>query len=389
MTAIETEIDSLCTERESTRTGRLLLAVAIRDERVRPRLVEAIDSLRQSRKTLDQWGFEESEFADFSTLKSLADGLRGAFADTPDLYAVVVSDMLADQGKLDPTAKGLLEPFGQKPVVTMAVTSDGRRVPDIDRVIKPSADGVELADAFGLIAARLLYIGPTTEHSFRNRFHVRRIDDEYELAKYYKLRHRVYSVMGYMSERKEAVASGLEIDGCDCRAIHLGAFEQCEGYQELAGTARLLLANAGETHWAAWTRRLLRADRPLAVLVRNEALQLRLPVFQSQHLNDELQDALMHNLLCAELSRVIVAPEYRGAGLARTLVEAAISEARNAGVHRLYLECLRLHETLYSKFGFQTMPGTGEQVIGVNKSMIAMVKELADVGEGGSAAGTG
>lgn len=57
------------------------------------------------------------------------------------------------------------------------------------------------------------------------------------------------------------------------------------------------------------------------------------------------------------LRSVAVAPEWRGQGLGRRLVQAALDQARLAGVHQIYL----LTETapaFFSRLGFRPVPRT-------------------------------
>ncbi|MCG8586925.1 MAG: GNAT family N-acetyltransferase [Pirellulales bacterium] len=327
---------------------------------------------------LTMWGGDEFEVehAEFRSLAALSEALTKHFAAESRQFAIVISDLLLDEGEFKEDAKESIDPHLHCPLVTIAISPDRRPVADIDFVVSNSANRDELAEALSLLADRLRYLVAPIKGDYQNPFDIRPIDDEYELAKYYRLRHKVYRTMGYLNVKKASVSSKLEIDGCDANAIHLGAFEKCGGFQRLVGTARILLAQSDETHWADWTRSLLKSDRTLRVIVRNESIPLGLPVFQSQALNDELQESLERELLCAELSRVIVEHPYRGAGLSRRLVKTAIKEAEKARVDRLYLECLRLHEPVYRKYGFRTIPGKYGQVIGVSKSMIAMRLDL-------------
>jgi predicted GNAT family N-acyltransferase len=229
------------------------------------------------------------------------------------------------------------------------------------------------------VASRLVYLMRPAPRSFPNPIRVRRINDELELVEYYRLRHRVYEMMGYISNQKECVPSRMEIDGCDPTSLHLGAYEQLNGYCALAGTARVVFMNGDDSlstvNGFRWTNHLLENDPRLKVLVQREQLPNGLPVFQSQNLNEHLHEAIRDRLHCAELSRVIVHPDYRGAQLSTKLVEHAISEAQQNKVDRLYLECLDVHESLYAKHGFQTIPNTRGLVVGVGRNMIAMVRD--------------
>jgi N-acetylglutamate synthase-like GNAT family acetyltransferase len=53
-----------------------------------------------------------------------------------------------------------------------------------------------------------------------------------------------------------------------------------------------------------------------------------------------------------ELASIAVAPEYRGQGLARAIIEHLLKSSPRP----LYLTCRTKLEPLYEKFGFQTIP---------------------------------
>ncbi|MDI1281661.1 MAG: putative acetyltransferase [Brevundimonas sp.] len=60
-----------------------------------------------------------------------------------------------------------------------------------------------------------------------------------------------------------------------------------------------------------------------------------------------------------EVAKMTVAPEARGLGLARRLLEACEAQARTVGAHRLYLETsstLAPARALYDRFGFTPLP---------------------------------
>lgn len=361
-------------------TGQLLIAVCLKAGPKSEQFLRDLESICNDPETLIPGSYESVRVENYAKLEQLAAALDNHFQDPAGKYAVVVSDKLARSGQFANRAKELIDPHFHNPLVTLAVTSTAKHVPDIDRVVAPSADRDDLADALGLLSQRLQYIGPPCKHQFEHPFRVRPIPDEFELWRYYRLRQRVYRIMGYVSEEKERVRAQLEIDGCDVNAIHLGAFELCEGHHNLVGTARILLSNGRETRWAEWTRHLLKFEKRLRAIVEKENLPLGLPVFQSQQLNSHLQESMEKELLCAELSRVIVTSNYRGAGLSRMLVQNAIDVAAQNGVDRLYLECLRLHEPMYAKYGFESISGTGAEVIGVGRSMAAMMLSLTPAG---------
>ena len=153
-----------------------------------------------------------------------------------------------------------------------------------------------------------------------------------------------------------------------------------DGRETLVGTARVVIASsaAPQKHanllslYKQWVEKLAAGDPVLNKAVANQVLELELPIFHSQNLSGIFRKSVQDDEVCGELSRVIVAEDYRGAGLSRQLVEFALAEAGRAGIQRLFLECLEVHQELYGKFGFQRLPGATGTVIGVNKTMLAM-----------------
>lgn len=360
--------------------GQLLIAVCLKTGPQSERFLRDINSIINDPDISISKSFDQVHVENFAKLEQLAAAVDAHFQDPDGKYAVVISDKLVRAGQFTSKAKELIDPHFHNPLVTMAVTSNKGHVTDIDQILPIDSDFDAIADGLELLSQRLQYIGPPEKREFNHQFRIRPIPDEFSLWRYYRLRQRVYRVMGYISDAKERIQAKMEIDGCDVNAIHLGAFELCDGHHELVGTARVLLSNGLETRWSEWTRQLLDSDKRLKAIVDKETLQLGLPVFQSQSLNSHLQESMEKELLCAELSRVIVTNRYRGAGLSRMLIENAIDVASQNGVDRLYLECLKLHEPMYAKYGFETILGSGAQVIGVGRSMVAMMRSLTPAG---------
>ena len=356
----------------------LLLAVAIRDREVRQTFLDQLQQLGGAGELASRLKCSAVQIEALDGAK-LHDDVQAAenavsefYAAQPSAWAILVSDSLADQGKPSEAALHLADLFAGKLFGTIGVSSRGARVAEIDRMLRRGAAAEQIGQALDLVAARLAYISPPPRQERKIEFQIRRIRDEFELKKCFCLRHRIYSIMGYLEDRKERVPSRMEIDACDETAMHFGAFHRDQGYEILAGMFRLVLADQPTTLFSGWTLKLLDADRQLRSLVGSESYPLRLPVFQSQQLDEQLQESIEKQLQCAELSRVIVADDYRGLGLSSLLVKRALQEACNQQVHRLYLECLRQHEALYAKLGFQTIPGKAGRVLSVNRTMITM-----------------
>jgi len=302
--------------------------------------------------------------------------------------ALLISDLLAElvgtfpDQEARPTswAMEVLDEFENLLLGTVAVMDQARRVPDIDRVLWQNFDAQALLNMVSLVADKLTYIARPDPCAAGVRIGpvvVRPIKDKMELQTYFLLRHRVYRIMGYLEQRVESAPSGMEIDSCDTRALHVGAFLKEGISQKLIGTARVVGFDALDDRYDQWTRSLIKTDPVL-----NTRLDLYdpmgLPIFQSMKLNEKMTEVLTQGQNCGELSRVIVAEDYRGMGLSELLVWFTVLQAINKGMNLLMLECLPVHERIYAKFGFQRMKGVKGRVIGVDKTMIAM--ELSQLG---------
>jgi len=58
--------------------------------------------------------------------------------------------------------------------------------------------------------------------------------------------------------------------------------------------------------------------------------------------------------------------------LSQRLCELAVSTAKSAGVHKLFLECLPIHQDVYRKVGFETFEELHGKVYGIDKTMTVM-----------------
>lgn len=100
-----------------------------------------------------------------------------------------------------------------------------------------------LTRAMILLIGRLEYLtAPTAPEFDPDSIILRplRTDNEREFRDYFRLRHSVYSQMGYLDEATEASPSKLEMDETDTHSIHLGAFCQSRCSKLLIGSARVV-----------------------------------------------------------------------------------------------------------------------------------------------------
>jgi predicted GNAT family N-acyltransferase len=305
--------------------------------------------------------------------------LRNYFQDTPHPMAILISDWLVpsnlDDG-LDNLARTCLTEFGDKPFGTIAILPQVRRVTDIDRTISPDCAEEGFQTTLGLVIDRLIYLArPSRLRQLDlNAITVRslRTTNETEFRSYFLLRHRIYTVMGYLARDVEDSRSKLEVNEADVHAIHVGAFLRDGSQETLVGAARVVTNNEADEQLQKMFEAIV-GDDPIAKQNLDTPYQLGLPIFHTHTaMNTIIREVCTRNQSCGELSRVIVAPEFRGNGVSRKLIAEALRKSIAKGADRLFLECLKVHETLYERHGFQRIVGVAGPVVDVGRTMIAM-----------------
>ncbi len=365
----------------------LKVIIYIQCDATRNRCLQQLGELQAGTQLATQLARYALEWVKCNNEEEVVATLRAHFGASPSNAALLLSDQLVETFGQFPEERyvlkswlkaNVLDEFEGRLLGTVAIMPRNVRVPDIDRVLWKTFDATALLEVLSLLASKLTYLAPPERSAASvglGPVVVRPITRKEELVDYFKLRHRIYRVMGYLEPRVDLASSKMEIDEGDTHALHFGAFVR-EGVRDrLVGTARVVCLELEEDENARWTRSLAKADTALGWSTGLH-LQLRLPIFQSMiGLDDRLIQVLTEEQNCGELSRVIVAEDYRGLGLSELLVWFALLQADRKKVNRLLLECLPVHERLYRKFGFQVLPGVQGQVTGVGKTMIAMELE--------------
>jgi predicted GNAT family N-acyltransferase len=318
------------------------------------------------------------------SLEAAAQDIHSIYAASETAAVVLFSDLLVEDGEPTSATREMMDAHENKPLATIACTDDGRRVPEVHRTVRRGASDEELHQTLQFSLSYLRYVSRPTASRKKIKLRIRRLRTVSELRDYYALRYRIYHIMGYLEHDVERAPSHLEIDACDACSLHLGAFDVMAGYNILAGTARLVIGSSDAQqllrgNLARYTDILIKSDPVIRNSIYDKVLPLMLPVFQSQELNDELTSAMIHEWSCGELSRVIVDEAYRGAGISESLVNAALELARQYRLHKVYLECLKMHVPLYQSLGFEVIAGKRGRVAGVSKTMIPMQRMLSEV----------
>jgi predicted GNAT family N-acyltransferase len=181
---------------------------------------------------------------------------------------------------------------------------------------------------------------------------VRVLANDAELVASFRLRHAVYSALGYVTPS----ATSLEIDEYDCHAIPFGSFDE---HGRLVGTLRLIRGSV-QPHQAAAVTRVLVEHGDRALIAR--ALRPRkhpLPAIVSARIAQQIAAFNTAGYPVCELSRTIVHPEHRGRGLSRGLLELGLAWASCDGPVVLVGACLPEHVPMYARYGYHALPEVG------------------------------
>jgi predicted GNAT family N-acyltransferase len=274
--------------------------------------------------------------------------------------------------------RDLRDHFASQTYVSVALRCIPRRMPDVDLVIEPYPRPQDWLTGFHLLVKRLNYFIPPRKDALPPlpaSSRIRPLDNYDEFCEALKLRRQVYEIMGYLEERFVATTSKLELCWHDSLSLHYGCFVPFRGREILAGTCRLILTKPQPGDVGDWCQRLRRTSGKLDRLVKDEQelmATFRLPIFHTMNLNHEMRAEGESEYPWAELSRVIVGPQWRGYGISSRLIEHALEHAdRAVKVECSLLECLEIHQKMYEKYGFSVLGLRGE-VAGVGKTMIGM-----------------
>jgi GNAT superfamily N-acetyltransferase len=365
----------------------LKLVFCIRDQDMRQRCLKLAPAFKAAGKLAAQLPNYKCELQFCDTRQEAIDYLRKHLAQescAAILLFEIASDPFARNRGTDCGSYRWAEELRSEMATncaTIAIMRSPERLQNVDRVVAATATREELLNTIKLITEKLSYIASPEKRTLTPPPEIRIIRKQHELLEYFKLRHRIYTIMGYLEGRIENAPSRMEINWCDTISIHIGAYDQTRNRPELlAGTARVVVGTAADaTHRPAiladYNQKvsdLASRDPVLEHSLSGGVLPFQLPIFHSQSMKTIFRESVRRNQICGELSRVIVGEDYRGIGLSRRLVEFALGEAARVGVTRMFLECLDIHEGLYNQMGFARIKGTSGIVIGVNQTMIAM-----------------
>lgn len=170
----------------------------------------------------------------------------------------------------------------------------------------------------------------------------------------YRLRYEVYGELGYLRHLNTA---RLEIDEYDAMSVPFGAFDSETG--ELIGTLRLITLER-LPDYAALLRRIITetGDPELAKQALRDRPHL-LPSIISTDIVHQIDAFNTEGYVIGELSRCIVRPGRRGAGVSRALMEFGLAHAAQYEPMLIVGACLPAHVAMYARYGYQKLPQTG------------------------------
>lgn len=289
------------------------------------------------------------------------------------------------------------------------VAAKARRITDLDGVVDSRSDPTTaLAAAIRRAALGLWLKSPPPRdpaHRPPTIAKIRVVRSLSELRDCLRLRHLVYSALGYLDDYTVNHQAGLELDRYDDQSLHLGAFSQATG--EVIGTLRLVLpaapavprrglasspapesveltslpsAKALVRIQGQWMARLAEDDREFFDRLRTDNPQVPFPVMDNTDFGALWREFLVrYNILrTAEISRVVVAPAHRGTGVSAVLMRAAIAIAPDLGLEHLLLECIPTHVDMYRKYGFEALPRCHSRARGLDQVAVGMKLDLEE-----------
>ncbi len=213
--------------------------------------------------------------------------------------------------------------------------------------------------------------------SLRPRVTIVNLQSEEELDAYFSLRHQVWTELNYLAPAQASGKTRWEVDYTDRVSFPIGVLLS-DGNGEMVGCARLVMGYGHENHMTIPVIMKLIKERDDAKLRDNfeypEHLTHPFDLLKSfREFNAYYQRLVKNNVPKAEISRVIVLPEWRRKFVGEMLVDTLVAKARMMGIRVLFLACLERHAPFYERCGFDVIQGLScESFAGVNVPAVAM-----------------
>ncbi len=213
---------------------------------------------------------------------------------------------------------------------------------------------------------------------FRKIIKIRKLQSEDDFSQYFKLRYKVWTEMGYLTAQKQCTKSQFELDYTDRTALPIGIFNQ---NQELIASARLVFPAGRESYHVSLIKKIIAAIGDEKLIGNFNYPKILKHPFDLLEcfcgFNDYFARLVRKSIRNAEVSRVIVAPEYRHSGLGEVLVDSLISMARQEKLQLIFLACKKDHQGFYEQCGFKIVEGVeSDRFADIGQHSIAMSYEL-------------
>ena len=232
---------------------------------------------------------------------------------------------------------------------------------------------VTKGDPFGALKKRVLKL------SIARRFQIRELEGKDDFRAYFALRYKTWKGLGYLLPEHDCAKSQWELDYLDRDSVPIGAFLD-DG--ELVGCTRLVSQFGRESDDIDLIEELIEEVDSQQL---RDSFSRRMFLHQSFDVLEAFEDfhefyrpIARNEVKTAEVSRVIVNPDYRKQGLGEGIVDSAVALARSRSFEILFLACHEKHESFYERCGFRRIPGISapEFSAGVKVPCIAMVHQL-------------
>jgi GNAT superfamily N-acetyltransferase len=212
----------------------------------------------------------------------------------------------------------------------------------------------------------------------RNKVTIRELNTQDDFIQYFSLRYKIWHDMGYLPSQSDCADIGLEINYSDRTSYPIGAFTPAG---KLIGCTRLVFPLGHDSHHLPLISELVAAqhnDKLTASFEYPRMMTHPFDILESMAgFRPYFARLVRENVNYAEVSRVIVAPEYRSEGLGEVLVDSLLSLAQKYKVGLSFLACNVNLQPFYERCGFRVLPGLScEHFAGVNAPAIAMAIDL-------------
>jgi predicted GNAT family N-acyltransferase len=210
---------------------------------------------------------------------------------------------------------------------------------------------------------------------------VRVLKSKTDFVEFFALRYRVWTDLGYLAADKVCPKTPWEVDFTDRTSLPMGLFSKADG--KLLAAARLVRGFGDERDLSmVHTIEEILREQNSDILLRNfcnpPGCQHPFDILKGMaRFQEYYRDLVRTGVSKAEVSRVIVSPDWQRGGLGEVVVDTLCSLARVHSIDRLFLACHAKHADFYQRCGFQTVPGvTGTQFLTYKVPSIAMQRQL-------------